>query len=106
MRGLGLDGPAGTGPMAPARDTTGGDHLVGIGGYIVIEALLWRRLTTVLLRTVLAVLGAVLLLYDFRSEIVGRRRRVGADRRLGQRPRGLAAVVSPWYQLVQYFDSA
>lgn len=42
MRGLGLDGPAGTGPMAPARDTTGGDHLVGIGGYIVIEAFLDR----------------------------------------------------------------
>jgi len=46
--------------------------LVAIGGYIVIESALRRRLTTLLLRSVLvlAVIGAVLLLYDFRMELV------------------------------------
>jgi len=46
--------------------------LVGVGGYIVIEAALRRRLTTLLLRSVLvlAVFAAVLLIYDFRIELV------------------------------------
>ena len=46
--------------------------LVGVGGYIVIEAALRRRLTTLVLRAVLvlAVLTAVLLAYDFRLELV------------------------------------
>jgi len=49
-----------------------GALLVSIGGYIIIEAALRRRLTILLLRTVLvlAVIGAVLLLYDFRMELV------------------------------------
>lgn len=46
--------------------------LVGIGGYIVIEAALRRRLTTLVLRAVLAlaVVTAVLLAYEFRLELV------------------------------------
>jgi hypothetical protein len=46
--------------------------LVALGGYIVIEAALRRHLSTLLLRSVLvlAVIGAVLLLYDFRLELV------------------------------------
>jgi hypothetical protein len=46
--------------------------LVGIGGYIIIEAALRRHLTTLLLRAVLvlAVIGVVLLVYDFRLDLV------------------------------------
>jgi hypothetical protein len=46
--------------------------LVGVGGYIVIEAALRRRLTTLALRAVLglAVVTAALLAYDFRLELV------------------------------------
>jgi hypothetical protein len=46
--------------------------LVGVVGYILIESALRRRLTTLLLRVVLvlAVLGAVLLAFDFRMEFV------------------------------------
>jgi len=46
--------------------------LVGIFGYIIIEAALRRRLTTLLLRSVLvlATFLAVLLIYDFRMELV------------------------------------
>ncbi|MFV2062934.1 MAG: hypothetical protein ACC726_05400, partial [Chloroflexota bacterium] len=46
--------------------------LVGIGGYILIEAALRRHLTSLVLRAVLvlAVFAAVLLLYDFRLDLV------------------------------------
>jgi hypothetical protein len=46
--------------------------LIGMAGYVVIEAALRRRLTTLLLRAVLvlAVITAVLLVYDFRLELV------------------------------------
>jgi hypothetical protein len=46
--------------------------LVGVGGYVVIEAALRRRLTTLVLRSVLvlAVVTAVLLVFDFRLELV------------------------------------
>jgi hypothetical protein len=49
-----------------------GAFLVGIGGYIIIEASLRRRLTTLLLRSVLvlAVISAVVLVYDFRLDLV------------------------------------
>jgi hypothetical protein len=46
--------------------------LIGMAGYVVIEAALRRHLTTLLLRVVLvlAVIAAVLLVYDFRLELV------------------------------------
>ena len=46
--------------------------LVGIGGYIIIEAALRRHLTSLLLKSVLvlATLGAFILLFDFRMELV------------------------------------
>lgn len=49
-----------------------GAFLVGIGGYVVIEASLRRRLTTLMLRSVLvlAVISAVVLVYDFRLDLV------------------------------------
>jgi len=49
-----------------------GAFLVGIGGYIVIEASLRRRLATLLLYSVLvlAVISAVVLVYDFRLDLV------------------------------------
>ncbi len=49
-----------------------GALLVGIAGYIVIEAALRRRLTKLVLRAVLvlAAVGAVLLIWDFRAELV------------------------------------
>jgi hypothetical protein len=49
-----------------------GALLIGIGGYILIESALRRRLTTVLLRivVVLAVISAVILVFEFRLEVV------------------------------------
>jgi hypothetical protein len=49
-----------------------GALLIGIGGYLLIESALRRRLTTVLLRivVVLAVITAVILVFDFRLEII------------------------------------
>jgi hypothetical protein len=49
-----------------------GALLIGLGGYIVIEAALRRRLTTVVLRVVvvLAVITAVILVFDFRLEVI------------------------------------
>jgi hypothetical protein len=49
-----------------------GALIVGVVGYILIESALRRRLTLLLLRLVLvlAVLGAVILVFDFRLEIV------------------------------------
>ena len=43
-----------------------------MGGYILIEAALRRRLTTVLLRVVLvlAIITAVILVFDFRLELI------------------------------------
>ncbi len=45
---------------------------IAVGGYVVIEAALRRRLTLLLLRSVLvlAVIAAVVLLYEFRLELV------------------------------------
>lgn len=49
-----------------------GALLIGLGGYILIEAALRRRLTTVLLRVVvvLAVITAAILVFDFRLEVI------------------------------------
>jgi hypothetical protein len=49
-----------------------GALLIGIGGYIVIEAALRRRLTVALLRVVLvlAIVTAVILVFDFRLELI------------------------------------
>jgi hypothetical protein len=46
--------------------------LLAVGGYIVIESTLRRRLTTVLLRVVvvLAILTAIILVFDFRLELI------------------------------------
>jgi hypothetical protein len=49
-----------------------GALLLAVGGYILIEAALRRRLTTVLLRVVLvlAVISAVILVFQFRIELI------------------------------------
>jgi hypothetical protein len=49
-----------------------GALLLAVGGYIVIEAALRRRLTTALLRVVLvlAIITAVILVFDFRLELI------------------------------------
>jgi hypothetical protein len=46
--------------------------LIAVGGYLAIEAVLRRRLTTVLLRIVLilAIITAVILVFDFRVELI------------------------------------
>jgi hypothetical protein len=49
-----------------------GALLLAVGGYFLIEAALRRRLTTVLLRIVLllAIVTAVILVFDFRLELI------------------------------------
>ena len=49
-----------------------GALLLAVGGYVVIEAALRRRLTIALLRVVLvlAIVTAVILVFDFRIELI------------------------------------
>ena len=74
-----------------------GALIVGVVGYVLIESALRRRLTTVLLRVVLvlAVVTAVILVFDFRLELVlAAVAGAGAPRRGRQRARGVAAARS------------